>query len=170
MKQRLLISFIIFSFIISSFDFLAAATNNPPAGTLVKLSLEEDLSSRSSKQGEMVKFKVVNPVKVGIKTVISKGATAQAQISEIRGPGNFGRNARIKLNFLYVVDRKGNRVPIELGEQAAKINQQEGYAIGASAAGFLLLGPIGLVGGIFVHGKHVELDKGTKLFVEVSDK
>lgn len=170
MKQRILIGLVIFVFIFSSFDLLAAAGINVPAGTLVKISLENDLSSRSSKRGEMVKFKVVDSVKIGIKTVISKGALAQAQITEIRGPGNFGRNARIKLNFLYVVDKKGNRVPIELGEESAKINKQEGFAIGASTAGFLLLGPIGLIGGIFVNGKHVELDRGTKLFVEVSPK
>lgn len=118
----------------------------------------------------MVKFTVAKSVKIGAKTVIEKGALAQAQITEVRGPGKFGKNARIKLNFLFVNDKKGNRVPIKLGEESAKINKQEGYAIGASAGGFLLLGPIGIVGGLFVKGKDVEIAKGTELFVEVSNK
>jgi hypothetical protein len=168
MNKIVLISLIAFIIFFSSCGFLEAANLNIPEGTLVKISLENALSSRTSKQGEMVKFKVVEPVKIGVNTIIKKGAFAQAQITEVRGPGRFGRNARIKLNFLFVMNKKGQRVPITLGEEAARINQQEGYAIGASAAGFLLLGPIGIIGGIFVNGKHVELEKGTKLFVEVS--
>jgi len=167
MKQKIFISSVIFIFFFSSFGFLEAADLNIPDGTLVKISLENDLSSRTSKQGEMVKFTVTKPVKIGVKTVIEKGALAQAQITEVRGPGKFGRNARIKLNFLFVMNKNGKQVPITLGEESAKINQQEGYAIGASAAGFLLLGPIGIIGGLFVNGKHIELDKGTVLFVEV---
>ncbi len=160
-------AFIIF---LSSASILEAADLSIPEGTLVKISLETPLSSKTNKKGEMVKFTVIDPVKIGSKTVIAKGALAQAQITEVRGPGKFGRNARLKLKFLFVLDKKGKQVPISLGEESAKINKQEGYAIGASAGGFLLLGPIGLLGGAFVKGKHIELEKGEKLFVETIKK
>jgi len=170
MQRKFLITLLVFVFFFSSFGFLEAADLSVPAGTLVKLSLENSLSSKVNKQGEMVEFSVVKPVKIGKSTLIEKGALAQAQITEVRGPGRFGKNARIKLNFLFVMNKKGKQVPIKLGEESARINKQEGYAIGASAGGFLLLGPIGLVGGVFVNGKHVEIKKGTELFVEVYEK
>lgn len=170
MKSRLLKLLMVFVMFFSSFGFLEAADLSIPEGTLVKISLETPLSSKVNKKGEMVKFSVVEPVKIASKTVIEKGALAQAQITEVRGPGKFGKNARIKLKFLFVMDKKGKQVPINLGEESAKINKQEGYAIGASAGGFLLLGPIGLLGGAFVKGKHVELEKGSKLFVETVKK
>jgi len=167
---RLLKLLMVFVMYFSSFGFLEAADLSIPEGTLVKISLETPLSSKVNKKGEMVKFSVIEPVKIASKTVIEKGALAQAQITEVRGPGKFGKNARIKLKFLFVMDKKGKQVPINLGEESAKINKQEGYAIGASAGGFLLLGPIGLLGGAFVKGKHVELEKGSKLFVETVKK
>jgi len=170
MKRRIFSILIIFIVFFSSFGFLQAADLTIPDGTLVKISINSSLSSKTAKQGEMVKFSVVDPVKIGKTTVIEKGALAQAQITEVRGPGKFGRNARLKMNFLFVMNKKGKQVPVTLGEEAAKINKQEGYAIGASAGGFLLLGPIGLVGGVFVKGKHVDIDKGTELFVEVGKK
>jgi hypothetical protein len=170
MKKRIFSALMVFVMLFSSFGFLQAADLSVPEGTLVKISLETPLSSKVNKKGEMVKFSVVEAVKIGAKTAIAKGALAQAQITEVRGPGKFGKNARIKLKFLFAMDKNGKQVPINLGEQSAKINKQEGYAIGASAGGFLLLGPIGLLGGAFIKGKHVELEKGTKLFVETVKK
>lgn len=170
MKRRMLSLLMAVVMMFSIFGPAGAADLSIPEGTLVKISLDKALSSKENKKGEMVKFSVVDPVKIGSKTVIAKGALAQAQIEEVRGPGKFGKNARIKLKFLFVMDKNGKQVPVNLGEQSAKINKQEGYAIGASAGGFLLLGPIGLLGGAFVKGKHVELEKGAKLFVEVVKK
>ncbi len=167
MKNRFFICFIIFVFFLSASGICEAANTTVPDGTLVKLRLENSLSSKVSKKGDMVKFSVVKAVKIGSNVAIDKGAFAQAQITDVRGPGKFGKNARIKMKFLFVVDKKGKHIPVKLGEESAKINKQEGYAIGASAGGFLLLGPIGLVGGIFVKGKDVEIPEGTELFVEV---
>ena len=46
------------------------------------------------------------------------------------------------------------------------------YAIaaGASVAGMLLLGPIGIIGGAFVKGKNIELPEGTELFIQTQDE
>lgn len=170
MKRTHLIWVLALAFLLSIVCPAVAADTSIPAGTMVKIKLGQQISSRTNKKGEMVKFYVVDPVKIGKATVIEKGALAQAQITEVRGPGRFGRNGRVKLNFLFVMNKKGAQVPIKVGEESAKINKQEGYAIGASAGGFILLGPIGLVGGAFVNGKHVDIPKGSELFVEVAPK
>jgi len=44
-----------------------------------------------------------------------------------------------------------------------------GLAAGASAAGYIILGPIGVVGGVFVKGHHIDIPAGTELMVEVEN-
>ena len=43
-------------------------------------------------------------------------------------------------------------------------------AAGASVAGMLILGPIGIIGGAFVKGKNIELPEGTELFIQTQDE
>lgn len=139
-----------------------------PAGTLVRLNLEENLSTRSSKTGEMVKFTVVEEIKIGRRTIVKKGATARAQLERVRRPGNFGRNGSLKLRYLTVTAANGKELPITLGEKSVKTNEQMGLAAGASLGGYMLLGPIGLIGGTFVKGKHIDIPKDTQLIVEIA--
>ncbi|MDN5278330.1 MAG: hypothetical protein PWR01_2295 [Clostridiales bacterium] len=139
-----------------------------PAGTLVRLNLEENLSSKTSQTGEMVKFTVVESVKIGSRTVIKKGAVARAQLQKVRKPGRFGRNGSLKLRYLTVSSTRGKEIPITLGEKSVKTNESLGLAAGASLGGYMLLGPIGLIGGTFVRGHHIEIPKNTQLIVEVA--
>ena len=44
------------------------------------------------------------------------------------------------------------------------------YAAGASVAGIALLGPIGIVGGIFVQGKDVDLPAGTEAYIQTKEE
>ena len=39
-------------------------------------------------------------------------------------------------------------------------------AAGASLAGMLVLGPIGIIGGAFVNGKNIDLPEGTELYIQ----
>ena len=45
----------------------------------------------------------------------------------------------------------------------------EAAALGASAAGAMVLGPIGLIGGYFVKGSDVDMPAGTALYIQVQD-
>lgn len=139
-----------------------------PAGTLIRLNLEENLSTKTSNTGEMVNFTVVEAVKIGRKTVINKGAVARAQLEKVRKPGRFGRNGSLKLRYLSVTSARGKEIPITLGEKSVKTNESMGLAAGASLGGYMILGPIGLIGGTFVRGKHIDIPKDTQLIVEVA--
>lgn len=162
---RLISLFIIFCQLAEVF---AAAPLVVPAGTLVRLNLEESLSTRSSKTGQMVRFTVVEEIKIGKRSIIKKGATARAQLEKVRRPGNFGRNGSLKLRYLTVTAANGRELPITLGEKSVKTNEQMGLAAGASLGGYVLLGPIGLIGGTFIKGKHIDIPKDTQLIVEIA--
>ena len=59
-------------------------------------------------------------------------------------------------------------VRINLDERATERNQSMELAAGASLAGVVLLGPIGLAAGYFVQGRHHVVPQGTIFFVEVA--
>jgi hypothetical protein len=139
-----------------------------PKSTLVRLRIEDDLSTRRNRRGDMVRLTVVDDVRIGSTKVVARGALAQAQLTQVRGPGRFGRNGSLRLTYLFVTSTRGQQIGIALGNRATKTNQSMGLAAGASAGGFLVLGPIGLVGGVFVRGHHIDIPKGTELMVEVA--
>ena len=53
-----------------------------------------------------------------------------------------------------------------LGDKAKKETQSMATAAGAGVAGMILLGPIGVVGAAFVHGKNITVPAGTTLFIQ----
>jgi hypothetical protein len=148
---------------------LEAARLVIPQGTLVKIRLLQTLSTRSTREGQTVRFSVLETVRLGKRKVIERGASVEAYVSHVRHPQRFGRNASLKIKFLSVNSVKGRDIPIEIGEHAAKTNEQMGMAAGAAVGGALILGPIGLLAGLFVKGKNIEMPSGTILHVEVAE-
>jgi len=140
-----------------------------PQGTLVKIRLQNTLSTRSTKEGQTARFVVQEAVRLGKRKVIEKNASVDAYVSHVRPPQRFGRNASLKIKFLSVNSVKGKEIAIEIGERAAKTNQQMGMAAGAAVGGAIILGPVGLLAGLFVKGKNIEIPSGTVLHVEVAE-
>ena len=160
------------AFLIFSLTFcplLEAAKVIIPKTTLVRIRLGETLSTRSTKEGKTILFTVETAVRIGNRKVIEKGAPVEAYVSDVRHPQRFGRNASLKIKFISVLSVRNKEIPIEIGEHASKTNEQMGMAAGAAVGGALIFGPIGLLAGLFVKGKNVEIPKGTILHVEVSE-
>ncbi|MFZ2961422.1 MAG: hypothetical protein WA705_31480 [Candidatus Ozemobacteraceae bacterium] len=148
--------------------FLEAAKITIPKGTLIRIRLQQTLSTETTKEGKTVLFVVEDAVRIGSRKVIEKGAPVEAYVSEVRHPQRFGRNASLKIKFISVLSTRNRDIPVEIGEHAAKTNEQMGMAAGAAVGGALIFGPIGLLAGLFVKGKNVNIPKGTVLNVEVS--
>lgn len=160
---------IIIAFSLIQVPFLEAARVVIPKGTLIRIRLGESLSTRTTKEGQPVRFTVETAVRIGARKVIEKGAQVEAYVSDLRHPQRFGRNASLKIKFISVLTTKNREIPIELGEHAAKTNEQMGMAAGAAVGGALIFGPIGLLAGLFVKGKNIEIPKGTILHVETAE-
>ncbi len=171
MKTRLSILILIATFLlpITLTGAVSQATTGYviPKGTLVKIRLDQNLGTKTNKTGEMVAFSVVDPVYIKGTKVIKEGALAAAQLKKVRGPGRFGRDASLKINYLFVVGANRTEIPIALGEKSIKTNESMGFAAGASAAGFMIFGPVGILGSGLVKGKHIDIPAGTELMVEV---
>jgi hypothetical protein len=140
-----------------------------PKATLIKIRLLTELNSVSSKVGDPVNFRVVQDVVVDGKLVIPTGVSGTGKVSEVNTAGNLGRDGRVTVNFGSIQAVDGRLVSVEVNENATEMNKSLQVAAGASMAGVVLLGPVGLVGGLFVKGKNAIVPVGTEFFIEVSN-
>lgn len=136
-------------------------------GTLVKIRLGTELSSQSSKIGDKVKFQVTQDLKVEGRIIFPAGTQGEGQVTEVTSAGNLGRDGRVVVDFGSLVALDGQALPVTVDEKATEMNKSLQVAAGASMAGVLLLGPVGLVGGYFVRGKDVTIPIGTEFFISI---
>jgi len=139
-----------------------------PAATLVKIALLSDVNSADSKVGDPVPYRVTEDVKVGDYIVIPSGVTGQGEVTAVEKEGRFGKQGRVVIDFKTVTAMDGSRLPIQVGERATTENKALELAAGASIAGAILLGPIGLISGYLVEGKPVQIPAGREFYVEVA--
>lgn len=139
-----------------------------PAQTLVKVALSRTVNSGEAKLGDKVLYTVVEDVMIGGRVVIPVGASGLATITEVTAAARLGKDGRVVLDFGKVSTLDGTRVPLKVDEKATERNRSLELAAGASMAGIILLGPVGLVGAYFVRGKDVQIEAHTQFYVETT--
>lgn len=137
-------------------------------GTPVKLVFQSHLSSKTARIGDHVTFRVDEPVEVDGKTVIAAGTKEEALVERISKRGRYGINARIRLHMMPIRSVAGGKVPIGFKDEGPIVSGKTGGAAAATVGGAALLGPIGLIGGLFIPGKTVDAKPGDKMTVEVA--
>lgn len=137
-----------------------------PANTVFKISLNDDVSSKTNQVGDPVTFTVQEDVSVGNVLVLPKGSQGSGVVTKVSRPKSFGRSGALDVSFDQVFSVDDEVIPTVLGPEAKKKLKMEAAAVGASTIGALALGPIGLVGGFFVKGKDVSLPAGSTLYIE----
>ncbi|MGQ9473569.1 MAG: hypothetical protein ACUVRN_05905 [Candidatus Caldatribacteriaceae bacterium] len=147
-----------------------AFTVSVPRETLVKVALRTSLNSEKNEVGDPVPYEVLEDVQVEGVVVIARRTRGEGRIMKVRRKGSFGRSGRLQIDFGNVEAVDGTMLPLALGERAIKENEALAYAVGASIAGLALLGPVGAIAGIFVHGDPVKIEEGAEFFVEVSEE
>jgi hypothetical protein len=134
--------------------------------SLIKIKLVTPLDSRKNKAGDPVEFVVAEDVFASGLLLISKGAVGRGKVSKVDRSGFLGRDARIEVLFENVEAMDMTPVATLLGDKAKKETESSTVAAGAGFAGLVLLGPIGVVGAVFVHGKNVTVPAGTLLYIQ----
>jgi hypothetical protein len=139
-----------------------------PAGTAIRLKLQRSLSSRSAKEGEDVPFAISEDLILdGNLLVLGKGGLVTGVLDKVKRGGRFGRTGhlRLSINEIEAIDSTGLPVRITGFGDGELDKKKIGMAIGASAVGYLAMGPVGLVGGAFIRGQDVEVDQGSVVIV-----
>ncbi len=140
-----------------------------PKDNVFKIAFTNEMSTKQSRQGDLVTFKAADNLYVGDVLVIPKGATGVGKIKKVVQPGIFGKDGRIDIEFtnIYAVD--GTPINLFVGELAKQQAESIAGAAGAAIGGMIVLGPVGLVGGAFVKGNSVSIPVGCETFVQTTE-
>jgi len=137
--------------------------------TLLKVKLLTPLNTHTSKSGDAVAFEVDDDIYVNGSLIIPKGVQGIGKVTKVEEAKNFGRDAKIEIGFDQVGAMDGSIIPTILGDKARLENKSLVTAAGASMAGALVFGPIGILGGAFIHGKDVDIPVGTEIYIQIKD-
>jgi hypothetical protein len=118
-----------------------------PAGTELTVRLETALGSKSSNEGDPFEASLAEPVMLGDKIVIQKGASASGTVTQAHAAGKFKGGATLGLVLKSIaIDGQPHAVETSSVVEATKGKGKRSAAlIGGGAAGGAILG--GLLGG-----------------------
>ncbi len=140
-----------------------------PKDSVFKITFTSELSTKMSRQGDVVHFKAADNLYVNDVLVLPKGATGVGEVKKVVQPGIFGKDGRIDINFTYIYGVDGTKIPVTVGELAKQKAESIAGAAGASIGGMIILGPVGIVGGAFVKGNAVTIPVGCETFVQTAE-
>ena len=118
------------------------------------------------KAGDVIKYQAAEDVVENGMLLFTKGAGGEGVVTKVTQAKNFGRNAEIEIDFKTLTAVDGREINMTLGEESKKSMEQVGLAAGASLAGMAILGPVGIITGVFVNGKNIDLPEGTELYIQ----
>jgi hypothetical protein len=122
-------------------------------GADVFLKFAQDLSSKTTSEGDSVNLVLDEDLKVGEVVILKAGAKAVGTITHAKKAGMMGRAGELNMRLDYLL-ANDNRVRL----RGSKGKEGEGKE-GATVALTVLFGPIGLI----KHGKNVVIASGTPL-------
>jgi hypothetical protein len=135
-----------------------------PKGTDVVLAFDQTMTDQKAKDGDKVKLHVDQDVLIDGKIVITSGTKVSGTITSVKKRARFGVNARVQMLLKPIKTVDGSKVVVGYNTRSGSNGKTAGAAA-ASAGGALILGPVGLVGGYFIVGKHVNVKPGDKMTV-----
>lgn len=134
--------------------------------TLVKIKMVTPLDTRQNREGDSFAFQASEDVYSNGVLVIAKGAIGAGKVLKVQQARNFGRDAKLDLSFDTLQAFDGTEVQTFLGDKAKEETKSLAKAAGATVAGLIVLGPVGVVGGAFIHGKDVTIPAGAELYIQ----
>ena len=137
-----------------------------PADTLIKVTLVTPVNAKNLKQGDAIEFKVAEDVLVNDCLIFAKGEPGRGKVAKVVQARNFGRDAEVVIDFDETKSIDGTYVDTFIGEESKKQMEHMAMAAGASIAGMVILGPVGIIAGAFVKGKNIDLPAGTEVYIQ----
>lgn len=113
-----------------------------PEGTMLTVSLNNTLSTKTSEAGKEFTANTLDPVMVNGQTAIPAGATVRGELTEVQQPGNVKGRARLTLDFTELVGPDGNTYalaaePITIEAESGTRDDLEKIAAGAVAGAII---------------------------------
>lgn len=140
-----------------------------PAGMPVNLVFDQAVDSQYAQVGDNIRLHVANNVVVNNKVIVTAGTRVTGVVSQVSHRKRYGVNAKIMIVLNPVRTTFNQRLPIEPRSEGKYVQGKKSrQAAGATIGGAIVAGPVGMVGGYFVHGKRVQIHVGDPLATQVS--
>lgn len=150
-----------------------------PGNTVMKFRFMDELSPAKSKKGDYVRLELTNDIIVNQCLVAPAGSLLVTEVRDVKRPRMFGIPGEVRLSFNELKPLGPQKPPVYLGKESENAVKEarktgdrgEGAVIGAGAmsiAGAALLGPVGLVSGVFIRGNSIKIPAGSVTFVQTS--
>lgn len=130
-----------------------------PGGTILKIELAKELSSKTAKVGDPVQLRIVENLIINDVVVIPSGTRVKGVVTKARKSGALGRGGKLEFSIVSVDTLNGVTVPLEYTKGDKKGGD------GGAVAVFAL---VSVVGGLFMKGKNVVYNEGLQFDAEVS--
>jgi len=130
-------------------------------GTPIKLVLNKEMSSKTSKTGELVDFKVIKDVKLGEFVVIPRGTMAIGKVVRAKKRRRLGRSGKLDITLDTINLPNGQKVGLRATKESSGKSRNAAMtgAIVASGILFFPAAPFFL----FMKGKSITLPRGTEV-------
>ena len=123
---------------------MALRAENIPAGTAIKVRLQQTLSSKDAKSGQEFTAVLAEPLVANGKTVAPKGATVRGTVAKAVASGRLSTPAELwlRLTSLEVGGKSYNLVTSSAGGKGQSHKKRNTEAIGGTAAAGAIIGAI----------------------------
>ena len=150
-----------------------------PNNTVMKFRFMDELSPATSRVGDFVRLELTDDIIVNQYLIAPAGSLLLTEVREVKRPRMFGIPGEVRLAFNELKPLGPQRPSVTVGDAAQKAIKDarktgargEGAIVGAGAlsiAGAALLGPVGLVSGVFIRGNSIKIAAGSVTFVQTS--
>jgi hypothetical protein len=138
---------------------LAPATLRVPEGTGVDLSIDENLSSKTSEEGDRFTVTLANPITLADGAVIPAGYRGRGEVASVERNGMLGKSGKldIRLDYLTIGD---TRVPLRASHGQTGANNT-----GTTIALTLLVTPLFLL----LKGGDAKIHQGQRITAYVDE-
>ena len=140
-----------------------------PKDTLVKIKLTNAIDTKSTRVGDVVHFQAAEDVYINDLLIVAKGAPGKGKVTKVEQAKNFGRDAKLEIDFESIQALDGTTMGMFLGKKAEEETKSLGKAAGATFVGLVVLGPVGILGGAFVQGEEAKIPAGAQMFIQTKD-
>lgn len=160
-------------------DPVTAQPVNLPSDTVMKFRFMDELSPATSRAGDFVRLELTSDLIVNQCLVAPAGSLLITEVRDVKRPRMFGVPGEVRLSFNELKPLGNQRPLVYVGKEAQNAIKEarrtgdrgEGAIVGAGAAsvaGAALLGPVGLVSGVFIRGNSLKIPVGAVTFVQTS--
>lgn len=120
-------------------------------GTVLTVQLMQDISSATNNEGDIIEFETTEPIIVGDKVLVFKGAKVHGKITESEKRKAMGKAGKLNFTIDYLTMPNGKNVKLSSEMKASGKNKA-----GAAVAEAVLLTPLFLL----KKGKTIKFEKG----------